>query len=322
MKTSKSPKRVVFEALAVAEASLPRYSHRYSPRVFTQHQLFACLVLKDFYNLTYRGTVGLLADGDSLREAIGLKKVPHFTTLQKAADRLLVAASFRRLITTTVQRARKAKLLRRRVRLAAIDTSGFEARHTSRYFAWRRKKVGKHGRKCAVSYRRFPKLGVVCDTVSHLCLAARASQGPRPDFGDFRPLRIAAQASAGVRAVAADAGFDSEANHELARDELRIQSLIPAEHGRPPKGEPAGRYRKQMKRHLHESRYGQRWQVETVYSMIKRLSGEVVNARTYWRRCRLLLLKTLTHNISILRRQIGFLLSRSERFIIDGSGCD
>jgi hypothetical protein len=66
MKTSKSPKRVLAEALAVAEVSLPAYSHRFNPRVFTQHQLFACLVLKDFYNLTYRDTVGLLADGDSL----------------------------------------------------------------------------------------------------------------------------------------------------------------------------------------------------------------------------------------------------------------
>jgi hypothetical protein len=45
--------------------------------------------------------------------------------------------------------------------------------------------------------------------------------------------------------------------------------------------------------------------------MIKRLSGEVVNARTYWRRCRLLLLKVLTHNISILRQRLGFLLSMS-----------
>ena len=316
MKTSKSPKRVLVEALAVAEASLPRYSHRFSPKVFTQHQLFACLVLKDFYNLTYRGTVGLLADGDSLAQAIGLERVPHFTTLQKAADRLLVEPSFRRLITTTVERARKAKILRRRVRLAAMDTSGFESRHTSRYYAWRRKKPGKHGRTCAVTYRRYPKLGLVCDTLSHFCLAARASQGPHPDFGDFRPLLVEAHARAGLKALAADAGFDSEANHQLARDEMGIQSLIPAEHGRPASGEPRGRYRKQMKRHLHESRYGQRWQVETVNSMIKRLSGEVVNARTYWRRCRLLLLKTLTHNISILRRQIGFLLSRSELFSI------
>jgi hypothetical protein len=114
--------------------------------------------------------------------------------------------------------------------------------------------------------------------------------------------------------ITPDAGFDSEANHQLARDELGIQSLIPAEHGRPPKGEPAGRYRRQMKRHLHESRYGQRWQVETFYSMVKRLSGEVVDARSYWRRCRLLLLKVLTHNISILRPQTGCLLSSSDPF--------
>jgi hypothetical protein len=133
MKTSKSPKRVLAEALAVAEASMPTYSHRFSPKKFTLHQLFACLVLKDFYNLTYRGTVGLLADSDSLRRTIDLSCIPHDTTLQKAADRLLVEKSFRRLITTTVERARKAKLLGRRVRLAAVDTSGFEARHTSRY---------------------------------------------------------------------------------------------------------------------------------------------------------------------------------------------
>lgn len=315
MKTSKSPKRVVVEALRVAEASLPTYSHRFSPQTFTQHQLFACLVLKDFYNLTYRGTVGLLADSDSLVQTMGLEKVPHFTTLQKAADRLLPVASFRRLLTATVKRARKAKLLGRRVRLAAIDTTGFESRHTSRYFAQRRKMTGEHGRKRRVVYHHYPKLGLACETTSHFILAARASQGPRPDFGDFVPLLREAHARAGLKTVAADAGFDSEANHQLARDELGIQTLIPAKHGRPAAGEPTGRYRRQMKRHLHESRYGQRWQVETVNSMIKRLSGEVVNARTYWRRCRLLLLKALTHNISILKQRIGFLLSKSNPFL-------
>jgi hypothetical protein len=309
MKTSKSPKRVLLEALRVAEASLPAYSHRFSPKKFTLHQLFACLVLKDFYGLTYRGTSSLLADGDSLAAAIGLQKIPHWTTIQKAADRLLISRSFGRLLSTTVKRAKRAKLVRRRVRLAAVDTSGFESRHTSRYYAQRRKMTGKDGRKRRVTYRRYPKLGLVCDTASHFILAARATQGPRPDFADFKPLLLAAQAHVGLKAIAADAGFDSEANHELARDELGIQSLIRAAHGRPPAGEPVGRYRKQMRRHLGQSRYGQRWQVETVNSMIKRLSGEVVNARTYWRRCRLLLLKALTHNISILRRYLGFLLS-------------
>ena len=302
------------EALRVAEKSLRPYSHLCSPKKFTQHQLFACLVLRDFYNLTYRGTVGLLRDSDSLMKAIGLTKVPHFTTLQKAADRLLVLSSYRRLLTSTVERAKKAKLLPRRSRLCAIDTSGFESEHVSRYYAHRRKMTGEYGRKRRVAYRRYPKLGLVCDTASHLILAARASQGPKPDFGEFEPLMREAQVRARPRTVAADAGFDSEANHKLARDELGIQSLIPALHGRPHNGEPTGRYRKQMRRHIGQSRYGQRWQVETVNSMIKRLTGEVVNARSYWRRCRLLLLKTLTHNISILRQRIGFLLSSPDPF--------
>jgi hypothetical protein len=314
VKTSKSPKGVLIEALRVAEASLPAYSHPCSPKTFTQHQLFACLVLKDFYNLTYRGVVGLLADSDSLAAAIGLKWVPHFTTLQKACDRLLPAASFRRLLTATVRRAQKRKVLRRCCHLAAMDTSGFEARHTSRYYAHRRKVTEKSGRQRRVAYRHFPKLGLVCDTRSHFILAARASQGPQPDFGDFKPLLREAHARLQLKAVAADAGFDSEANHELARDALGIQTLIPAQHGRPAQGEPMGRYRRQMKRHLSQSRYGQRWQIETVNSMIKRLSGEVVNARTYCRRCKLLLLKTLTHNISILARLLSFLLSRTFYF--------
>lgn len=256
---------MLVEAWNVAEASLPAYAHRFNPKKFTLHQLFACLVLKDFYGLTYRGTMGLLADGDSLAAAIGLTKIPHWTTLQKAADRLLSSRSFRRLLSTTVQRAKKAKIIRRRVRLAAVDASGFESRHTSRYYAQRRKTTGNDGRRRRVSYRRYPKLGVTCDAASHFILAARASQGPQPDFGDFAPLVRAAQARVGLNTIAADAGFDSEANHELARDELGIQSLIPAAHGRPSASEPTGRYRRQMKRHLHESRYGQRWQVETVY---------------------------------------------------------
>lgn len=47
--TSKSPVAVAREALYAAERSLPLYAHKYSPRKFTQPQLFACLVLKTFF---------------------------------------------------------------------------------------------------------------------------------------------------------------------------------------------------------------------------------------------------------------------------------
>jgi len=89
MKTSKSPKRVMMIAYATAQRALPAYAHRFSPKKFTQHQLFACLVLKEFLKTDYRGLVGVLADCTDLCAAIELEPVPHFTTFQKAADRLL-----------------------------------------------------------------------------------------------------------------------------------------------------------------------------------------------------------------------------------------
>ena len=57
--------------------------------------------------------------------------------------------------------------------------------------------------------------------------------------------------------------------------------------------------------------YNQRWQVETVNSMIKRLLGSALRARTYWSQCREITLRAITLNVMIIRRQIrAFLQSR------------
>jgi len=90
--TSKSPKDVLLTAYQVAQRSLKAYSHRFNPKKFTQHQLFALLVLKNFLKADYRGIVRHLSDCPALAEAIQLTKIPHFTTLQKAARRLLMTA--------------------------------------------------------------------------------------------------------------------------------------------------------------------------------------------------------------------------------------
>lgn len=93
--TSKSPRAVVLAALATARRALPAYSHRCSPKKFTQHQLFACLVLKNFLKTDYRGVAAHLKDSSSLIATLELTKLPHFTTLQKAAQRLLKSAPAR-----------------------------------------------------------------------------------------------------------------------------------------------------------------------------------------------------------------------------------
>ena len=111
-------------ALKIARASLPAHSHKNSPKKFTQHQLFACLVLKNFLRTDYRGLVESLADCDSLCQAIELESVPHFTTFQKAAKRLLVSKSAKKLLDQTVREQMQRKTY---VNEAAIDSTGLNA---------------------------------------------------------------------------------------------------------------------------------------------------------------------------------------------------
>ena len=95
------------EALEIARQSLPAYSHRFSPKKFTQHQLFALLVLKTHQRKDYRGVIALLEDMPELFEDLELKSLPHFTTLQKASERLLEHAQAQQLLDSTVEQYRK-----------------------------------------------------------------------------------------------------------------------------------------------------------------------------------------------------------------------
>src|SRR3954470_3455175 len=102
--TSKSPRRVALEALAAGEAALPLYSHPCSPKKYTHPQLFACLALKAFFRTDYRGVVAILRDCTDLVAALALKCVPHFSTLQKACERLLAFGPAQDLLRATVTR--------------------------------------------------------------------------------------------------------------------------------------------------------------------------------------------------------------------------
>ncbi len=86
---TKSPVALVKEALAIGQSGLAAYSSHFSRKDFTQAQLFSILVLKQFLKTDYRGMVQMLRDFSDLRKVLKLKKVPHYTTLQKAEARLL-----------------------------------------------------------------------------------------------------------------------------------------------------------------------------------------------------------------------------------------
>src|SRR5258708_33604156 len=96
--TTRSPLALARVALAVGEAALPAYGSRFSRRDFTQPQLFALLCLKAFLHQDYRGLIALLADWSDLRQALRLRKLPHYSTLCYAEARLSTRPQFERLL--------------------------------------------------------------------------------------------------------------------------------------------------------------------------------------------------------------------------------
>jgi hypothetical protein len=312
--TSKSPRKVILVALAVGKEALRDYSHPCSPKVFTQPQLFACLVLMTFLDTDYRGVEAHLRDLPAYAQWLGLQRIPDHSTLHKAGQRFFGAGLTDQLVSASVQLLMGRRKL---VRRAAADSSGLESGHRSPYFV-RRRARGQKGRKNPLyetsTYTRFPKLTVLVDTHTHLVLALLTGCGPQPDIGQLGPLLARWPRCTTLLTLVADAGFDSEANHRLLREEHGIRSLIPARHGRPARGSqpPAGYYRRLMKSRLRTRRgrrrsgYTQRAQVETVYSMIKRNLTDTLLGRSYPARNREMRLLVLTHNIMILLCGSGF----------------
>jgi hypothetical protein len=297
--TSKSPRRVLQVAYAAACEALPAHRHRFSPKKFTQHQLLACLVLKEFLRLDYRGLTAHLADHPDLGRLIHLAVIPHYTTLQKAAARLLAAVPGRKMFDAVLDRALKDRVRKRRVPLAAVDGTGMESRHTSGYYVKRRS--GHGGSDRVTTYATYPKAVFVVDCASHMILAAVPGRGPASDLVQFGRALSQAVGRARIGTLLADADFDAEWVHRSIRSH-GIRSIIPPERGRPSDKPPAGRWRRWMRQQFGrlKAKYGQRWQVETVNSMIKRRLGAALRARTYGSQCREIILRAITHNVMIV----------------------
>jgi Transposase DDE domain len=181
---------------------------------------------------------------------------------------------------------------------AAVDATGLDSRHTSRYFA------ARSGRPHAA----WTKLTVAVDTRTHLLAGATVTVGPTNDSPQFPPVLAQASLAVGWDRVLADAAFDSEAHHAYARDELGIRSTVIPINSRGHDGPPGGKYRSQMPARFrpkpegsrYKRVYGQRWQAESAFSRHKRRLGSTLGARSDATRERECQLRVLTHNLMLL----------------------
>lgn len=141
---------------------------------------------------------------------------------------------------------------------------------------------------------------------SHLCLSIAGGVGPGPDDPKFAGLaRDAKRRLAELAAVLADAGFDAERHHEVL-DALGLLGVIPPQRGRPRTAGGEGQRGGFFRNFWHgcwkrvKGLYGQRWQAETFFSMLKRLLDSFLRATKRWSRHREMCLKAITVNLMLL----------------------
>jgi hypothetical protein len=192
-----------------------------------------------------------------------------------------------------VQMARSLRLLPESSR-TAIDATGLESRHVSRYFIWR---LGARHK-----FSTYPKLTVVCDLATHFFLGSHVCIGPCVDSPQFKPTMLQAGANQPIDEVLGDKGFDAEHNHALCREQLDIPStkIAVRRNTNGTRKWPATRYRREMKRSAARIGYGQRWQVESAFSRNKRLFGSALRARSWLMQQWECSLRVLTHNLLLL----------------------
>jgi len=247
-------------------------------------------ILKNRLPWHYSDAQGLFRFAQDLRIKKHTSLLNSLLCRKKAAKK----RAFDKLLASIFNQAHQIKLIEARP-TGAIDATGLETRYTSQHFIRCRKRESFYR-------RRWPKLTIVCEIKTHLIAGCRVTRGPSMDFPNLQKVIEEAEKYVHFDQVLADAGYDSEFNHEFCRDKLNIRSTIIAYNPRRTTKLPTAKYRRQMATKFDTKTYGQRWQVESVFSRHKRLLGSALRNRNAESRKRECLLRVLTHNLMIIRR--------------------
>jgi len=269
-------------AMSVAGRShLPIYSCKYSKRKYTQHQLLTLVLFKDYINENYRKFVKLVELMDRVQSKIGIKQVPHFTTLHKFTNRIS-SFYFNSLLHQTLKLFYSHG---EKIPLVAIDSSGFTGGHCSYYYSVR---TGK-------KRRSYLKTSIAVDVEKFIITGFKISGKPVHDAKHASSLLRQCHKRRKADCYLMDKGYDSEKIHTLINEELKAEAIIPVRYRKRKKIK--GKYRRKMRDEFDENVYHYRNLVETMFSVLKRKYGEELKATKYRNQAKEVKFKLLIHNI-------------------------
>jgi len=220
-----------------------------------------------------------------------IKRIPHFTTLQKFVQR-----TSKKLFETLVRACRK--LLKLKEVTASIDGTGFSNTNPSQYYC---KRVdGK-------TAKNYTKTLFLADNKTKLILNIRTHSDNRNETIDFIPL--VRELKTTLSCVLADKAYDSKANRRYCWDN-NIEVHIPVREwkqqrqGYGLKPFLKNKYRKKAAKLFNKQKYNYRALVESVNSAIKRTLGSYICSKRADNQQKQATIKTIAYNIEHISKTI------------------
>jgi hypothetical protein len=261
-------------------AQIPKYFRHVQKKTYNNYQHLFLLIAKEHSKQDYRSFIESLYDS-KIPEYISLKKIPHFTTLQKFAKRL-VASIVDKLVFLT------RKLFKKKGNILGADSTGLELDHASAHYC---KRIDRQK-----PVKGFVNLNMICDVKNKNIIVTKIRKKRRHDCSDFLPMFNKVK-HFNFDFFVADKGYDSAKNHKAIYKSGAESQIKTKNHGTKTIPRAGQRYRKKAKQDHKPKVYGQRSITESVFSSLKRKYGSKLKARKFKTQKIELLLKILSYNI-------------------------
>ena len=284
--TNKLLRILDFSQVLLEHLQVPLYSKQHSGKTFNNHQLFKLMVLKSYLGKDYRRFIEFLEISE-IPKIIGLKRLPHFTTLQKFSARQKIQ-ELEKLILES------CKLAKKKCKNIGIDATGMSLDFASKHYAQRIEKT--------ILRRDFLKLNMFMDLDNLMILSAKIRKRARHDTRDVKALWNKIKHLL-FKKVFADKGYDANFFHEIVYKSKR-KSVIFIKNPKVPIWRTKGFFRKKAKKDAKNHQKGKRSLTETINSILKRVYGETIAAKKFCTQKIELLFKILTLNLERLSIQI------------------
>jgi transposase len=258
-------------------SGIKRYSSKFDNRIYDNYQFIVLLCLKQKAQCGYKAFIEEeLVEWLHIVEHLGLETIPHYTALQKFAQRIKQSI-LELVLLQSIARMNVKKLV------LGQDGTGFKSKKISchyiariEYFTRQNAKKRKPGRpRKKKRKRKYLYVQIMVELRTQMPLGILITRSPGGDAKKFKPVvKKVMKLGKEIKYVTLDKGYDDETVHEFIRECLMAESIIPARNENVPIHRTSGRYRKKMKQGYSKKKYHQRSKNETVNSVVKRKWGD------------------------------------------------